>query len=186
MPLSERISDKALASLKNFLYRGRPPIRERKQKARGLLALPDISQFRAALTDAYHQAAASQTELAVVFLQTRRCPAARQEEIARFLLTMPGKNKTIFLPSESCFALILPGMGSERAAVFSRQVLDRLCVHFPGTPLNLGVVAYPKDATTLAQFEAELSCAVCPGLEGIEEKPFFVRYILPLEQEVFV
>ena len=60
----------------------------------------------------------------------------------------------MFLLSESCFAVILPGMRSGRAAMFAFEISNLLCVNFPDTLCRVNIAAYPENVKTIGEFAA--------------------------------
>ena len=139
-----QLSSKALHSLHNALGMGK----ERQDEAIGQRAagMPvDAARFRAALASAFHRAADLQADLTVIFVQMRDCPAPRREEIARFLMASTPQRNAVFLPSERCFALILPEMGPAAAPHFTMDVIQRLQSRFPNTSFKFSSTGYPGE-----------------------------------------
>ena len=160
-PWAERFKDGIRRLVKSRLRISVPPSGSLDAEGgiRAHVPLPGAGEFQAALADELAAAVESRSYLAVLYLDVPECPPELQEEIGlllRHVTRIPGD---VFLYSPTCFALLLCKTGSDRAAMFSMEVLNLLRINFPEYRIRINLVAYPQNVQSLEGFEA-----LAPGI----------------------
>ncbi|HWP85579.1 MAG TPA: GGDEF domain-containing protein [Terriglobia bacterium] len=155
----------AVRRLKRSLYEARVAAIEAEQQMHvlSLTSLPELNQFRDSLAMEFRRASHANENLSVILLHLETAPEDKLGRAAQLLRQMLRPHETLYRVSRQRLALILPAMRTADVEAFANQIAERLRRLLPGEPVSATVLAYPEQATSLAELEGRLRLLVAAG-----------------------
>ena len=116
--------------------------------------LPTLLQFRDMLAMEYRRASTSGIALAVVLFTAVSASREGLGRMTSLLRSMLRQGETLYRISDKAVGVILPGMKLSNGAAFAAQVES--LGGFPDQELQVNIIAYPEDASSLSELEGKL------------------------------